>query len=201
MPMTGHTVDARLTMGQRLAGTPGEAYVERRGVPRSIADAVGVRFDPDFAGRAAVFVPLLDKEDAVSSLHGRFLVVRKGQNKMLTFGPGNGTINVLGGWKVEPFIIVEGLFDALSLAACGWPSIATIGRWASWLPEVADGRVVWVAFDATQSGEVDFAAYRERLSTATVRRLRPPPRCKDWNTALVKRGNTTVSRWLRDNIL
>jgi hypothetical protein len=200
MPVSGHSVDVRLAMAQPLAGTPGETYVERRGVPCGIAEAAGVLFDANFGGGAAVLVPLRDRRDSVSSVHGRFLDIRKGQNKMLTIGSGNGTINVLGGWKVEPFIIVEGLFDALSLATCGWPAVATIGRWASWLPEVARGRVVWIAFDATHSGETDFARYKELLPTASVRRLRPPAQCKDWNTALVKRGSVVVSRWLSDNV-
>jgi hypothetical protein len=26
------------------------------------------------------------------------------------------------------------------------------------------------------------------------------PRCKDWNTALVKRGRAEVSRWLRESL-
>jgi hypothetical protein len=200
MPGTGHSVGARLTMAHALAGTPGEIYVERRGIPRDTAETAGVLFDPDFGGRAAVLVPLKDQMDAVSSVHGRFLEVRRGQNKMLTIGTGNGTVNVLGGWKVDPFIIVEGLFDALSLATCGWASIATIGRWPSWLPEIASGRVVWVAFDATRGGETDFARYKSLLPAAQVRRLPPPPRCKDWNTALVKRGAVVVARWLRGNV-
>jgi len=48
---------------------------------------------------------------------------------MLTIGSGGGTASVLGGWQVEPLILVEGLFDALSLATCGWASVATVGRW------------------------------------------------------------------------
>jgi hypothetical protein len=200
MPGTGHSVGARLAMAKPLVGTPGETYVERRGVPRHTADAAGVMFDPDFGGRAAVLVPLKDRTDAISSLHGRFLEVKKRQNKMLTIGVGNGTVNVLGGWKVDPLIIVEGLFDALSLATCGWASIATIGRWPSWLPEICLGRVVWVAFDATRGAETDFARYKTLLPAADVRRLSPPARCKDWNTALIKLGRVGVTRWLRDNV-
>ena len=85
----------------------------------------------------------------------------------------------MGGWRVEPLILVEGLFDALSLAVCGWPAVATIGRWAPWLPEVTTGRVVWLAFDAGRPGEADVAAYVARLHQAEVRRLPPPPRCKE----------------------
>ena len=119
---------------------------------------------------------------------------------MLTVGVGDGAVSFLGGWRVEPFILVEGLFDGLSLAACGWPSVATIGRHVSWLSEVTAGKVVWAAFDAGRSGEVNVALQITQLQRATVRRLPPPPRCKDWSTAIVKRGPLLVARWVRDHV-
>ena len=115
---------------------------------------------------------------------------------MLTIGPGGGLLSVAGGWEDEPLILVEGLFDALSLAVCGWSSAATIGRWAPWLPEITRGRTVWIGFDATRQGEIDFLRYIQLLPNAIVRRLLPPPRCKDWNTALVKRGRIFLADWL-----
>ena len=133
-------------------------------------------------------------------MHGRYLHVVRGENNMLTVGGGGGLVQMLGGWQAEPLILVEGVFDALSLAACGWPCVATIGRWAPWLGEVALGRETWLAFDAGRPGEADAARYRQRLDGSRVRRLLPPPLCKDWNTALVKRGPGTVTSWLRDRI-
>lgn len=200
MPGTGESPEELLARAAPLAGTPGQAYVERRGVPVDIAEAAGVRFVGDFGGRPAVVVPLRDGADMLTSVHGRYLHTMRGQNKMLTIGPGDGVIGVLGGWRGEPLILVEGLFDALSLAACGWASVATIGRWASWLPEVSAGRVVWLAFDACRPGEADVARYAARLQRAEVRRLPPPTRCKDWNTALVKRGPRQVSRWVSEQL-
>ncbi len=200
MPRTGESPKERLARATPLAGTPGQTYVKRRGVPVDVAHAADVRFDADFGGRPAVLVALRDHEDALTSVHGRYLHVVRGQNKMLTIGPGGGAVSVLGGWRVDPLILVEGLFDALSLAACGWAAVATIGRWAPWLPEVSAGRMVWLAFDASKPGEADAAQYAERLHEADTRRLSPPPRCKDWNTALVKRGRATVARWVRDHL-
>ena len=107
---------------------------------------------------------------------------------------------MFGGWKAEPLILVEGLFDALSLAVCGFSSAATIGRWAEWLPQGLLQRDVWLAFDRTRSGEADVVTYKERLPGARLRRLPPPPLCKDWNTALVKRGSHVVTRWLRESL-
>ena len=200
MPGTGESPRERLARAVPLAGTPGQAYVERRGIPVDVAHAAGVRFDADFGGRPAVLVALRNHEDALVSVHGRYLHVVRGQNKMLTIGPGGGVVSVLGGWRVDPLILVEGLFDALSLAICGWASVAPIGRWAPWLPEIAAGRVMWLAFDASKPGEADAVRYAGRLHDADVRRLPPPPRCKDWNTALLKRGRAAVTRWVRDHL-
>lgn len=200
MPGTGETPAARLARAMSLAGTPGQAYVERRGIPLEVAHAAGVRFDPDFAGRPAVLVALHNQEGGLISVHGRYLETVRGQGKMLTIGAGGGVVSVLGGWQAAPLVLVEGLFDALSLATCGLSCVATIGRWAPWLPQITAHRTVWAAFDANRPGEREVARYAERLNDAAVRRLPPPLRCKDWNTALVKRGAGDLKRWVRDHI-
>ena len=58
MPGTGEAPCELLARAVPLAGTPGQAYVERRGIPIEVAAAAGVRFDGDFGGRAAVIVAL-----------------------------------------------------------------------------------------------------------------------------------------------
>ncbi|HYY95686.1 MAG TPA: toprim domain-containing protein [Pyrinomonadaceae bacterium] len=200
MPGTGESLEERLARAIDLTGTSGQVYIERRGVPVRVAAAAGVRFDADFGGRPAVLATLTDQAGTTVSLHGRYLHNVRGQNKMLTIGPGGGALSVLGGWRVEPLILVEGLFDALSLAVCGRACVATVGRWAPWLPEVASGRTVWLAFDNGRPGEADAAHYAALLRRADVRRLPPPPRCKDWNTGLVKRGRGAVARWVHESL-
>ena len=200
MPGTGESPGERLARALPLAGTLGQAYVERRGVPLVIAEAAGVRFDADFGGRPAVLIAMRDQEDRLTSVHGRYLHTGRGQGKMLTIGDGCGAVSLLGGWRSEPLILVEGLFDALSLASCGWSSVGTIGRWAPWLAQVSAGRLVWLAFDASRPGEKDVARYAGRLHEANVRRLPPPPLCKDWSTALVKRGRSSVACWVGDHL-
>jgi hypothetical protein len=200
MPRTRETPSQRLARALPLAGTAGQAYVERRSVPVGVADAAGVRFDADFGGRPAVLIAMRDRDQRLASVHGRYLHTVRGQNKMLTIGSGGGAVSVLGGWSVEPLILVEGLFDALSLATCGWASVATIGRWAPWLPQATAGRVVWLGFDGNRPGEAEADRYASSLPEATIRRLPPPPRCKDWSTALVKRGPDLVARWVRDRL-
>jgi len=200
LPHTSLGPEACLARALPLEGSAGQEYVERRGIACAVASAAGVRFDPGWAGRPAVLAPLRDREGRITSVHGRYLHNRRGEDKMLTVGQSGGAISVLGGWRSDPFILVEGLFDALSLAMCGQPAVATIGREVSWLAAVAQGRTVHVAFDATRPGEEEAARIERQLAGASVRRLLPPPRCKDWSTALVKRGHGEVSRWLRKNL-
>jgi hypothetical protein len=189
-----------LARAQPLEATDGQAYAERRSIPVDIAAAAGVRFCPDWGGRPAVLIALRDRDGELRSVHGRYLHNVRGQDKMLTIGAGGGAISVLGGWRSDPLIVVEGLFDALSLAVCGHAAVATIGRDVPWLPSIAAGRAVHIAFDGTRPGEREAARLATALVGARVHRLPPPPRCKDWNTALVKRGPSEVARWLRDSV-
>lgn len=198
MPGTGESPAERFARALALAGTPGQDYVERRGIPLDVAHAAGLRFDPDWAGRAAVLVALHDQAGELVSVHGRYLETVRGQDKMLTIGPGGGVINMKDGVGDEPLILVEGVFDALSLSVCGRAGVATIGRWAPWLPQACADRLVWLGFDGNRPGDREAAIYAQRLPQ--VRRLRPPARCKDWNTALCKRGRAEVARWLREHL-
>jgi hypothetical protein len=201
MPGSDLLPEAVFAKAQTIEETMGQEYLHRLGIPVYIAAAAGVRFEADFAGRPAVLVALRDKNGQLTSVHGRYLLAVRGQNKMLTVGTGDGAISFLGGWRAEPLILVEGLFDGLSLAACGWPSVAILGRQVSWLPEVTAGKVVWAAFDAGHSGEANYDLCKRELSKATVCRLLPPPRCKDWSTAIVKRGYVAVDGWVRDHLM
>lgn len=198
MPGTGENPGRLLEASQPLRGSDGAAYAERRGIPLAVAEAAGLRFAPGFGGRPAVLTPMCDERGELLAVHGRYLHSARGENKMLTIGREGGVASVLDGWRAEPLIVVEGVFDALSLAACGRSCMATVGRRAPWLATVAAGRTVWLAFDATRPGEAEVARYREYLRDSSVRRLLPPPRCMDWNTALVKRGLPTLRRWLDD---
>lgn len=188
IPGTHETPQDLMNRALPLVGTAGQAYIERRSIPIEVAESAAVKFTPNFAGRPAVVVALYDFNESMTSVHSRYLTVSRRQDKMLTVGSGGGTINVLGGWRIDPVIIVEGLFDALSLSVCGFASVATIGRLAPWLPEALAGRTVWLAFDNGRPGEEEAARYSDLLHTSNVRRMAPPDHRKDWNTALVKLG-------------
>ena len=200
MPGTGESAEERLARALPLFGTPGEAYVEKRGIPVQVAHDASVRFEPDWHGRPAVLVPMKDAAGNLCSLHGRYLQHIGEQNKMLTIGPGGGVVTVMEGLRRDSIILVEGLFDALTLGLCGYGSVATVGRWAPWLPEVCAGKVVWLAFDGNHPGEGAALRYKQLLVRADTRRLPPPGRSKDWNTALANRGRATVEAWLRRHL-
>jgi hypothetical protein len=55
---------------------------------------------------------------------------------------------------------------------------------------------MWLAFDAGRSGEAQVSRYAEQMRAARVRRMLPPGRSKDWNTALMKRGVHEVANWV-----
>lgn len=200
MPGTDLPPERVYCEARNLLDTPGQEYTERRGIPAGIAEEFGLRYHPCFGGRPAVVVALRDRDGTLTSIHGRYLHTARGQSKMLTVGIGGGAICLDKAWETHPLILVEGLFDALSLSVCGFQAIATIGRPVPWLVEVAAGRTAWAAFDNGRSGEVNAACYRNRLIGSEVRRLPPPERCKDWNTALLKLGARTVSKWLNDRV-
>lgn len=196
MPVTGEAPQNRLDRGLSLTGTAGQEYVEHRCIPIHIAHEAGVRFDPDWNGRPAVIAPMFDQTHMLCSVHGRYLSQAGNEDKMFTIGPGGGIFSVLEGYHAEPVILVEGVFDALSLAVCGYSALATVGRLAPWLPEVCKDRQVVLAFDANRPGEAAVEFYKKMFTHAKIQRLTPPGHTKDWNSALMKRGAAMVAHWL-----
>jgi hypothetical protein len=199
MPVSRETPVERLEKSLALADTPGQRYVEKRGIPLTIAREAGVRFDYEWNGRPAVLAPMRNKEGDLRSLHGRYLSVTGKQNKMFTIGPGGGIFRVGDGWDADPIILVEGLFDALSLATCGFSALATVGRIAPWLPEICKDRSVMLAFDGNSPGESETLHYKGFLACAQCHRMAPPGKCKDWNTALLKQGMHGIQQWVNMN--
>ena len=182
-----------------LLNTDGQCYVEKRGISIDLAHEAGVRYDPDWNGRPAVVAAMVDAGSEICSLHGRYLNTIGKQHKMLTIGPGGGIFHVGATWNHDPIILVEGLFDALSLATCGYSAIATVGRLAPFLPEVCKDHIVILAFDGNRPGESEVAFYKDFLTESRCYRITPPGRCKDWNAALMRHGQHGIQQWLKKN--
>jgi hypothetical protein len=196
LPGTGEGPEDLWRRSVPLGSTPAEAYLERRRVPLAIAVAAGARFTDDLNGRPAVLARLAGPEGETRAVHGRHLHDRRGEGKMFTVGRSGGVFPVIDGLSADPLILVEGLFDALSLAVAGLPCVATIGRW---LPELARDREVWLAFDGNHPGERSARGFAASLGGSRCRRLRPPGRQGDWNAAARKIGTASLARWLQRN--
>jgi hypothetical protein len=197
LPGTGEGPEDLWRRSAPLVATPAEAYLEKRRVPLAVAEAAGVRFTGDLNGRPAVLARLTGPEGETRAVHGRHLHDRRGEGKMFTVGRSGGAFPVLDGLSADPLILVEGLFDALSIAAAGLPCVATIGRWVDWLPGLASGREVWLAFDANRPGERSARGFAASLGGSRCRRLRPPGGRGDWNAAARKIGAAGLARWLQ----
>ncbi len=197
MPETGDGPSECFTHAIPLAGTPGQTYIEKRKISLEVANAAGIMFSENFDGRPAVLACVRNRESEMISVHGRYLTVMKKKPKMLNIGNDGGTFNVLGGWRADPLIFVEGMFDALSIAACGFAAVAALCRQIPWLYEVSVGRVAYLAFDAGKPGEKNARQYKKLLQGVETIRLKPPPRCKDWSTALKKLGPDVLEQWIK----
>jgi hypothetical protein len=172
------------------------AYLEKRRIPLAVAEAADVRFTPSFNGRPAVLAAMRHHDGDLQAVTARYLITARDEWKILTVGHAGGVFAVLDGLRADPLLLVEGVFDALSVALCGHPCIATIGRFVDWMPGFAAGRTVLLAFDGNKVGDHAARYYKDRMPDSTCRRLRPPPQCKDWSSALAKRGLSTVRQWL-----
>jgi hypothetical protein len=196
VPASGETPAEAWAGAGAVADPRCAAYLERRRIPLELAQAAGLRFAPSFAGRPAVLAAMRLHDGRLVAVTARYLTTARHQEKILTVGDPGGVVAVLDGLQGAPLILVEGVFDALSVALCGRPCVATIGRWIDWIPGFAAGRTVLLAFDGNKVGDHAARYYLDRMPLSTCRRLRPPPKCKDWSTALAKLRQSALKRWL-----
>jgi len=195
-PLSGDDPATALVTSLAVDEPPCAAYLTRRWIPLEVARTAGVRYAPSFAGRAAVLAPMRRRDGELAAVTARYLTTVRGQEKILTVGHEGGVFSVLDGLWADSLVLVEGVFDALSLAVCGVPCVATIGRYVAWLAELAAGRAVLLGFDGNKVGDHAARYYKDRMAGVDCRRLRPPPSCKDWSAALGKLGAAGLGRWL-----
>ena len=209
--------DWRLRMGKRvpLDGTPGAVYLEGRGLPAAFCHAAGVRFAVNFgsggeakAGRAAwaglpaVLFCVKDAGGHSVAGQGRFIAPKGSMAKTLTFGPkAQGVFATPGALDGPIIVLTEAPIDALSLAVCGLPAVATCGTgtFPEWLRTVCAFKTVLLAQDADDGGDTDagHVAHALRLTTPRVHRLRPEG-AKDWNALLMAHGAEGLGKHLAD---
>ncbi len=196
-----------------LAGTPGAAYLNGRGIPLEVALLSGARFSPDWFGHPAIVFPLHDLDGLCVAAQGRFVdghdkpkVQTKGPKKNAVFvAP---TLDTFAPFDAKgrgvPFIVTEAPLDALSLAVAGFPAVALCGTTGpGWLRVKAALRWAFLGFDADEAGEVASADLAPSLESfgATVHRLRPGDGAKDWNEMLCQIGRDGLADFVAHIVL
>lgn len=187
-----------------LAGTPGAAYLDGRGLPVDFCTAAGVRFHQNYLGRPAVVFSLRNGAGRVVALHGRFTDGRNDPKSKSRFPMHSAVFATPGAWKGEPWqgraVITEAPIDALTLAFCGVPALAlcgTAGGKELLKFRLSLGQAV-AAFDADEAGQKAGGALSALLLPVgcQVFRLLPPAGTKDWNEALLLLGRDTLRDYL-----
>lgn len=191
------TFAARVAGATSLDGTPGAAYLRGRGLDPEGAHRAGARFATDFGGRPAILFPLRDRDGRLVAVHARY--VGEGTPKCRTVkqnpnAPHGGVFATPGALDAPQATIVEAPLDALSLALCGCPALATVGTACpGWLPRLLALRRAFVGHDADEAGDVAASRVADELRAfgAVVERLRPLGE-KDWNDLLKRHGPTVM---------
>jgi hypothetical protein len=193
-----------------LENTPGAAYLAARGLPLATTLLAQVRWSPSWSGHPAVVFPIHDRGGVLIAAQARAI---SGAAK-LTAGPKKEgaflapvamqSERVCGPLDeaVPAVILVEAPIDALSLAACGFPSLALCGTSGPrWLHLACGLRRVALGFDADDAGERAATDIRRILEPFGARcaRLRPEGG-KDWNEWLVK-DDEELMDWLAAALL
>ena len=142
--------------------------------------------------------PVVDPTGYEIAAQGRYLTSLPGRPNFYTEGPKkNGLFATSGAWSAGEITITEAPIDALTLAFCGYPALALVGKsWPDWLPAFVASKQkrVYLAFDADEPDDKGVRAgdqAAEKLAAELLsydcrsERLRPT-RAKDWNAQLLE---------------
>jgi len=186
-------------LASALAGTRGADYLTGRGIPEQVAEAAGARYHQSFYGRPAVVFPIRDRSGGLVAMNGRYIDGRNDPKARAAGRKSLGVFATSGAFDAEYIAICEAPIDALTLAACGIPSIALCGTSGpAWLPSACAFRRVALAFDADAAGDAAADGQKPVLKSlgARVERWRPVG-AKDWNQLLVEQGVEAVRSSLK----
>lgn len=162
---------------------------------------------------AAILYPTTDEGGELVAVSGRYLRPETGRDgkpiKTRTGGDASRGVflapaRIAGEWvspfdrRLDALIIAEGQADALTLALCGFPALASNGKnLAQWLHRRAGLRRVFIASDGDEGGDSAvpvWAAYLRDYG-AKCERLRPDG-AKDWNEMLLTIGRDALADWV-----
>lgn len=206
----------RLANLESLESTPGAAYLEGRSIPVDVATLAGVRFAPDWFGRAAVVFPVRDWNNALVAAQGRHTtgdgkITCGPKSRGVFFAPSSLDVGADAMAVFHPLdtnspgvIVCEAPIDALSLATCGFPALALCGvngvhtTGPPWFHLACGFKRVLLAFDGDRAGDEAADALAAKLGPfgARCERLRPEG-AKDWNEVLQTQGCDALADWLQ----
>ena len=174
-----------------LAGTPGAAYLERRGIPADLVAGIDALYSADHYGRPSILFRVRDRAGRIVGLIGRYVDGRDDPKGRDVGKKSHGVFAAPGArTKAGRLVITEAPIDALSLAAAGIPALALGGTsWPDWLPSACTFRPVVLALDADKAGDEGCARLTAALQAygAKIERWRPSGG-KDWNELLATLG-------------
>lgn len=188
-----------------LEGTPGEGYLAARSIPVSLAREAKVRYCARWehwekaegkgwvmigASRRVVFPIYAPDRRTLAAVQARSIAPDGdfGAAKLSRGEVSRGVFATPDAWDAETVALVEAPIDALSLAACGLPSIATMGcNLPEWVADSMHRKRSLVGTDADEAGDTAAAQWKPLLEAYGARapRLRPVG-FKDWNDWLCR---------------
>ena len=198
----GYDYAAILRAVKPLDGSPAAAYLARRGIPFEMIPAgARVRYMPasqPLKLRESVAFGLTDAQGQpvglqLRNIEGDFKPIYKSREGPFCFA-------TPGALEAKRPIITEAPIDALTLAACGYPAVATCGTsFSGDLAALFILRSVVLAHDADSAGDKAAESAAAKLHTfgASCIRLKPEG-AKDWNAYAQLYGLDALRRVLDD---
>ncbi|MHB9134555.1 MAG: CHC2 zinc finger domain-containing protein [Armatimonadota bacterium] len=174
-----------------LDGSPALDYLCSRGLDHIFTTVAGVKYHPSWYNKgAAVIFPIRDAGGQLVAAQGRFLDEAVTPKAMTAGRKSDGVFFSPEAMAQRAVLVTEAPIDSLSLAMCGYPSIALVGTsFPAWLPQACIGKEVYIALDDDQAGDTAAGALCAALIKLGIVPQRLKPRgAKDWNELLQRVG-------------
>lgn len=195
-----------------MSGTLGEAYLAAHRIDAGLACSAWVQYHPAFSvlESPALFFPL--QRERAGAFVGRHVFCFEDDVEARSFPPckegetwdtvdRTGIFATAKAFDTGRLVFVLRPIDALSLAMCGVPAIATCGyEPLPWLPaRCAGAKVIYIAFDDNEAGEGAAWSLCTLLKPtgARIQRLQSTQWGGHWNAALVTHGPKVLCEELR----
>lgn len=195
----------RLDGVQPLDGSPAERYLKQRGLGSLLAIDAGVQYHPSWFGRPAVVFPIRNQSQELIGAEGRMIDETDPKKKVRACGAKGGVFATPEAFTQPYLLCVEGPCNALAVAACGFPAVATMGsgNHPKWLVDRCQGkRVIYLLHDPDAAGDQGALDLCELLKPARVpiQRIKPLIEGMDWNDCLLAWGCQTLGPLLAEHI-